>query len=124
MIILVGAMLVAVVVTLAWAYSSADTRADEAMENFHKLLTDSLEQDERHKAELELMKEEMRKAAKIIKQLESSDNPTVSSIGELATDGLQTDGGHHKQWYLEEIAKACGVTEEWMDEHVDRGMPA
>lgn len=29
-------------------------------------------------------------------------------IKELCIAGLQTDGGHHKQWYLEEILKACG----------------
>lgn len=28
---------------------------------------------------------------------------------ELAVDGLLTDGGHHKQWYLEEIIKALGM---------------
>jgi len=27
----------------------------------------------------------------------------------LATNGLLTDGGHHKQWYLEEILKALDV---------------
>lgn len=26
-----------------------------------------------------------------------------------AVEGLMTDGGHHKQWYLEEILKAFGV---------------
>ncbi len=26
----------------------------------------------------------------------------------LAISGLPTDGGHHKQWYLEEILKALG----------------
>lgn len=25
------------------------------------------------------------------------------SMVELIIDGLQTDGGHHKQWYLEQI---------------------
>ena len=29
-------------------------------------------------------------------------------IKKLAIDGLCTDGGHHKQWYLEEILKALG----------------
>jgi hypothetical protein len=27
----------------------------------------------------------------------------------LATDGLLTDGDHHKQWFLEEILKALDV---------------
>jgi hypothetical protein len=26
-------------------------------------------------------------------------------IIELLKDGLQTDGGHHKQWYLNEVLK-------------------
>ena len=32
------------------------------------------------------------------------DEQAVSQARELAIEGLQTDGGHHKQWYLEEIA--------------------
>lgn len=27
-------------------------------------------------------------------------------VRELITDGLTTDGGHHKQWYLEQLAIA------------------
>ena len=33
----------------------------------------------------------------------------IEKAKELATNGLQTDGGHHKQWYLEEILKALDV---------------
>ena len=29
-------------------------------------------------------------------------------IKELCIGGLLTDGGHHKQWYLEEILKTLG----------------
>lgn len=29
-------------------------------------------------------------------------------IKKLAIEGLTTDGGHHKQWYLEEILKIVG----------------
>ena len=32
----------------------------------------------------------------------------LKEIKELAIHGLLTDGGHHKQWYLEEILKALG----------------
>ena len=32
------------------------------------------------------------------------------TIRELLLEGLQTDGGHHKQWYLKEIFKALGYT--------------
>lgn len=30
---------------------------------------------------------------------------TTMKIIELCFDGLHEDGGHHKQWYLEEILK-------------------
>ncbi len=32
----------------------------------------------------------------------------IAMIRELAKDGLYTDGGHHKQWFLEEIFKLSG----------------
>ncbi len=30
-------------------------------------------------------------------------------IVDWAISGLLTDGEHHKQWYLEQILKSCGV---------------
>lgn len=37
-------------------------------------------------------------------------NPELSDkIEDLAVDGLLVDGGHHKQWYLEQILKVLGV---------------
>jgi len=30
-------------------------------------------------------------------------------VAELLEEGLCTDGGHHKQWYLEEIAKELSI---------------
>ncbi len=36
----------------------------------------------------------------------------IEAIKELALDALETDGEHHKQWYLEEILKLCGVNVE------------
>ena len=30
-------------------------------------------------------------------------------IKELCISGLLTDGAHHKQWYLEQIAKVLGI---------------
>jgi len=30
-------------------------------------------------------------------------------IKELCIAGLLTDGGHHKQWFLEEILKVIGI---------------
>jgi hypothetical protein len=32
-----------------------------------------------------------------------------AKVEELCTDGLLTDGGHHKQWYLEQILETIGV---------------
>lgn len=36
---------------------------------------------------------------------------------DLVKEGLETDGGHHKQWYLEQIALALGVDSIWIEEH-------
>lgn len=33
----------------------------------------------------------------------------LGKIGELVKEGLETDGGHHKQWYLYEIARGLDV---------------
>ena len=33
----------------------------------------------------------------------------IENITKLAWDGLHTDGAHHKQWYLEQIAAALGL---------------
>ena len=33
----------------------------------------------------------------------------VSDAKNLLEDALYTDGAHHKQWYLEELGKLCGV---------------
>ena len=32
----------------------------------------------------------------------------VAEIESLALEAIQTDGGHHKQWYLEKILEMCG----------------
>ncbi len=47
-------------------------------------------------------------------------------IRELATAGLTVDGEHHKQWYLEEIAKLVLSPREWedLDGDYDPGVPA
>jgi hypothetical protein len=41
-------------------------------------------------------------------------------IVELVLDGLYTDGGHHKQWFLEEIGRIVGV--ELTEEEVELGI--
>ncbi len=33
----------------------------------------------------------------------------VNDVKNLLEDALYTDGAHHKQWYLEEFGKLCGV---------------
>lgn len=35
-------------------------------------------------------------------------------VKNLCVNGLSTDGGHHKQWFLEEIVKALGYDLEAM----------
>lgn len=35
-------------------------------------------------------------------------NERIENAKKLAVDGLQTDGDHHKQWYLQEILRALG----------------
>ena len=40
------------------------------------------------------------------------ENKKIKAIKELALDALETDGEHHKQWYLEEILKVCRVNVE------------
>ncbi|MDD5551304.1 MAG: hypothetical protein PHS34_08595 [Candidatus Omnitrophica bacterium] len=46
-----------------------------------------------------------------------NDKAKLNKIKNLAKEGLWTDGEHHKQWFLEEIAKITGVSEKWMEEH-------
>lgn len=43
-----------------------------------------------------------------------------SEIEQLIIAGLCTDGAHHKQWYLEQIAKLLGIDLSAID--YDRGM--
>jgi hypothetical protein len=33
----------------------------------------------------------------------------AAKLTKLVTDGLQEDGAHHKQWYLEQIAKLLEI---------------
>ena len=33
------------------------------------------------------------------------------TIEEIASEALQIDGAHHKQWYLEQILEQCGWEE-------------
>ena len=37
------------------------------------------------------------------------DYKTLGKVQELIEDALLTSGEHHKQWYLEEIAKELGI---------------
>ena len=36
----------------------------------------------------------------------------IRQIKELVEEGLWMDGGHHKQWYLEQIADILGIAHE------------
>lgn len=43
---------------------------------------------------------------------------------DLAYEALQTDGAHHKQWYLEQIAIALGGHEEYIQQiESEEGIP-
>lgn len=45
----------------------------------------------------------------------------LDKVEKLIRDGLHTDGGHHKQWYLEQIAETLNIdlsNEEQWDEGV------
>lgn len=42
----------------------------------------------------------------------------IEKVTDLALDGLFTDGGHHKQWYLERILETLGIDLEWLAEAV------
>ena len=44
----------------------------------------------------------------------------LKKIRELVSDGLQTDGEHHKQWYLSQIGDLIGI-DIYIDEE-DRGI--
>ncbi len=33
----------------------------------------------------------------------------IAKVLELVQEGIETDGGHHKQWFLVEIAKVLGI---------------
>ena len=49
----------------------------------------------------------------------------LEQIKELAREGAQTDGGHHKQWYLEEILRLIDPLEsEFYEKYVGKeGIP-
>lgn len=50
------------------------------------------------------------------------------SLLDLVIEGLYIDGGHHKQWYLQQIASKLGInfSEEWLEEYgePEEGIPA
>lgn len=46
----------------------------------------------------------------------------VKPLEELVLAGLSFDGSHHKQWFLEEIAKLLGYDEEYLDKNFERGI--
>lgn len=40
--------------------------------------------------------------------MSESDSDKLTKIISLCTDALQTDGSHHKQWYIEQIMETAG----------------
>ncbi len=48
----------------------------------------------------------------------------TEKIKSLIREGIRTDGVHHKQWYLEEIGKVCGMKIEIENRQgVNKGIP-
>jgi ribosomal silencing factor RsfS len=45
-------------------------------------------------------------------------NKTENKIIELVEEAIAVEGGHHKQWYLVEIAKILGININGIDEGV------
>ena len=43
----------------------------------------------------------------------------VATIEAIALEAIQVDGGHHKQWYLEQILEVCG----WEAEQLQKIYP-
>ncbi len=43
-------------------------------------------------------------------------NPEVQYLDDLVAEGLQTDGAHHKQWYLEQVLLRMGYGESDLQE--------
>ena len=39
---------------------------------------------------------------------------SIQDTIELVLEGLLVDGEHHKQWYLEQIIKKLGVTDQYI----------
>lgn len=66
-------------------------------------------------AKIHELKEIIQKQGHIIEQLKLASNQcnmcTAKQTGlkELIADALCCDGGHHKQWYLEEIAEYVNI---------------
>ena len=49
------------------------------------------------------------------------DDNTAIKLYNLAVDGLLTDGGHHKQWYLEQILVTLGIDLDKLRESLNVG---
>jgi hypothetical protein len=43
----------------------------------------------------------------------------IEKLRDLAIDGLLTDGGHHKQWYLERIVETLGINMDQLVEEIE-----
>lgn len=100
-VIIIGSIVLALVGALAYGQIQTSSENERLRREHRQMHNDREERIKRHREELQSLNDEMRKR-----------NRSRSLAWELALDGLHVDGGHHKQWYLEEIAKALGSTEE------------
>ena len=82
--------------------------------------------DKEFEKEMERYKEYIKKANADLKQLiEGHKNCEEKIIApevlrDLVLDGLHTDGGHHKQWFLQEIAKHLNI--EYCEDCIEEGI--
>ena len=54
-----------------------------------------------------------------MKKQEDNTRSLRTTITDLCIEALQTDGAHHKQWYLEEILRALGWNVEQVRDEED-----
>lgn len=64
---------------------------------------------ERHAAGVSLSFEDSRALVEFLHPILYGEDPG-ESVRELLHDAVQTDGDHHKQWYLEQIAERLGIS--------------
>lgn len=60
------------------------------------------------------MNDEEKEMIEKMKKVNFKENISLFNIKNYIIDALNTDGGHHKQWYLEEILKEILLPERYI----------